>query len=419
MLPSVYDVTGWAQQRIADAAAAAAELDARRRGLPAPEPVDVSPNGAAAAFLAESLFEPLGWTLPPPWDPVAGDYRTRDGWIRLHTNYAWHRHAALSVLGVAADRDAVAAAVAGLEGEQVETAVVEAGGCAAVMHTAADWRAHPHGQVAVGEPMLHVDPAPAASPAAWPVGDAPLSGIRVLDLTRVIAGPECTRFLAALGADVLRIDPPGFDEVPALVPEATAGKRCAFLDAADPRFAELVAEADVVVFGLRPGALAIDLRACNPALVVASLDAYGWAGPWAGRRGFDSLVQMSCGIAARGMEAYRADRPRPLPAQALDHGAGFTLAAGVCRALSTLLADGTPSTVRTSLVGMANALMASEDGDPHAPPPQWDDGVFEQCDTEWGKARRVRFPVAIGGRRFTWRRPPGPLGRDAPAFSPR
>jgi len=404
MLASVYDVTGWAVRSITDAASAAAGLDGLRRGV-APATVSVEPRLAAAAFLSEALFSPVGWELPPPWDPIAGDYPTADGWIRLHTNYAGHRRAALSALGLAADadRDAVAAAVAACDGAVLETAVVDAGGAAAVMHAAAEWRAHEHGRVAVAEPLVRVDEAGAAVARRWRLGPSPLSGIRVLDLTRVIAGPECTSFLARLGADVVRVDPPGFEEVPALVPVTMAGKRLVELDirSAPDRFAELVSLSDVVVHGLRPGALDglgfsdAKLRSINPALVVGALDAYGWEGPWARRRGFDSLVQMSCGIAARGMEAYGADRPRPLPAQALDHGAGFTLAAAVCRALARLLTDGVASSVRTSLVGVANVLMAAEDGDPHAPPPAWDDDLFEPVDTPWGPARRPRFPAAL------------------------
>ena len=166
----------------------------------------------------------------------------------------------------------------------------------------------------------------------------------MLDLTRVIAGPVCTGFLAGHGADVLRIDPPGFDEVAALLPIVTAGQAVRGARPHDPtgreRFVELVADADVVVHGMRPGrwsgsASAAALRRINPALVDAGLDAYGWCGPWAGRRGFDSLVQMSCGIAAAGALAAGVDRPVPLPAQALDHGTGYLLAAGVMVARST------------------------------------------------------------------------------------
>lgn len=161
----------------------------------------------------------------------------------------------------------------------------------------------------------------------------PLAGIKVLDFTRVLAGPVATRFLAGLGADVLRIDPPEWDE-PGVVPDVILGKRCARLDlhtAEDRRvFEALLARADIVVHGYRPGAMARlgydegERRTINPGLVDVSLCAYGWTGPWAGRRGFDSLVQMSIGIAEAGMRWQQAERPVPLPVQALDHATGLS-----------------------------------------------------------------------------------------------
>ncbi len=428
VLPSIYDVTGFAAATIAAANLAAAELVAARTSRPAP-PVVVDRVAASAAFLSERLLQPRGWELPPLWDPVAGDYRAADRWIRLHTNYAHHLRAVLEVLGVPADRAAVAAAVAELDGAALEAAVVAEGGCAAAMNTAAEWAGNEHGRIATGAPAVAVHGGPSTTMrvlGGLDAGAPPLDGVRVLDLTRVIAGPICTRFLAAQGADVLRLDPPGFEEVGAIVPDATVGKRCASLDLSGAggraRMAQLVAEADVLVHGYRPGALEglglglDELRAINPALVVASLDAYGWEGPWQGRRGFDSLVQMSCGIAAAGGAAKGTDQPGPLPAQALDHGTGYLLAAGVCRALALGQRDGEAATVRASLVGTANVLVAGPAGDLDRPAPTWPDEVFVDVDTAWGPARRVRCPGTIGGRQASWSRPAGPLGRDEPAF---
>jgi hypothetical protein len=324
-------------------------------------------------FLAESLFEPAGWERPAVWDPIAGDYRAADGWVRLHTNYASHRAAALGALGV--EPEDVAAAVLARSALDVESAVVARGGCAAAMQT-----------VRFPEPVVL---GHGAGSGTWSGRDR----LRVLDLTRVIAGPECTRFLAAaLGADILRIDPPGFDEVPALLPETTAGKRCAFLDIGSARFDELLRDADVVVCGLRPDSVDVTRwRAINPSLVIARLDAYGWTDrAWRTRRGFDSLVQMTTGIAARGQAVYGTDRPTPLPAQALDHGAGFALAAGVCRAITTLRARGEVIDVFASLVGAANELTAFEVDDPHVGIAGWPDALYEPVTTAWGPGRRIR-----------------------------
>jgi hypothetical protein len=395
VLPSVYDVTGFAAATIGAAMLAAAEL----RGDDGDVVVDRMQ--AAAVFSAEMLFTPSGWERVPAWDPIAGDHPAADGWVRLHTNYAAHRQAALWALGC--EPADVASVVAARPAADIEADVVARGGAAAAMHDPGGWRRHRHGSVAVDQPIVFGHGAGAGQPRA---GD----GLRVLDLTRVIAGPECTRFLAAVGADVLRIDPPGFEEVSALLPETTAGKRCASLDVrldAD-RFDALVRDADVLVCGLRPGALDVDrVRAVNPSIVIARLDAYGWAGPWSARRGFDSLVQMSTGIAARGQQVYGTDRPKPLPAQALDHGAGFALAAGVLRAMTELRTNGAVVDVFASLVGAANLLVdGGEVDDPDGAVLELPDSLFEAVTTAWGPARRVRQPMGTAAIA------PGPLGRD-------
>jgi crotonobetainyl-CoA:carnitine CoA-transferase CaiB-like acyl-CoA transferase len=431
VLPSVFDVTGFATACAGAAAAAVAELAAARTST-SRRRASVDRMAASASFRFEGLIAPDGWELPPIWDPVAGDYRTADGWIRLHTNYRHHLEAVVEVLGVPAEREAVAAAVAGSAGDELEAAVVAAGGAAAAMRTGDAWAAHLAGLATAGErPVVLGAPVPISGGTgpdlAAPAGSAPLTGIRVLDLTRVIAGPVATRYLAAYGADVVRIDPPGFEEVPALLPEATAGKRCAWLDlrtdGGRDRFLALVAEAHVVVGGLRPGALAglglglAELRAANPAVITVTHDAYGWDGPWAGRRGFDSLVQMSTGIAAAGAAAAGTDRPTPLPAQALDHGVGHLLAAATCRALTRLAADGATSDVRGSLVGASNVLRATT-----APATRSTvtvaDAQTEVVDTAWGPMRHAPLAGQVEGIPPRWAIDAGPLGRHAPSFAP-
>ena len=431
VLPAYFDVTGLATASVAGATLAAAEFLAARE-VSRPRPVFVDSRASCAAFAAEGLFTPVGWSLPEPWDPIAGNYRAEDGWIRLHTNYAYHRAAVERVLA-AADRAAVAAAVLRWKTGDLEAAVVEAGGCAAVMHARETWLASAPGAATatalpavVSEQRLPAGRAPAESDSPLSGTASPFSGVRVLDMTRVIAGPVCTKFLAAYGAEVLRLDPPGFAEVPALLPETTAGKRTAALDlmadAGRALFENLAADADVLVTGLRADALAGlgyddgTLTAINPALIVASLNAYGWDGPWRDRRGFDSLVQMSCGIAAAGAVAAGRDEPFPLPVQALDHATGYLLAAEVGRALTRRLTRSTVSRIRTSLIGTANLLWSLPR--PTGSPPKPSPGDFELVDTEtaWGPARRVPLPGEIAGVMPEWRVEAGPLGRDRPAW---
>ena len=266
---------------------------------------------------------------------------------------------------------------------------------------------------------------------AWESGDArelptfgrggPLAGVRVLDLTRVIAGPVGTRHLAAFGADILRVDPPGFEEMPSLLLETTRGKRRTALDLKAPdgrgQFETLVAGADVLVHGYRPDALARlgytveHLRLLNPSLVLVALDAYGWSGPWAVRRGFDSLVQMSSGIAHPG----HAGKPTPLPAQALDHGTGYLVAAAVCRALVSGRSGARLALARTAL----EFVRLGQDGDPDAPGLIDPERFLESSTSDFGPLRQVRCAGQIDGFEIAWPHAPGRLGVDAARWTAR
>ena len=358
----------------------------------------------ASLWFAWSIV-PDGWRIPGPWDAVAGDYPTRDGWIKLHTNAPHHREAALGVLGVDAERDAVAAAVAATDGEALEGEIVAAGGCAAKLRTPGEWQAHEQGRSVAAEPLIAWD---VTSCNAESIPGPALTGVRVLDCTRVLAGPVASRFLAAFGADVLRIDPPHWDE-PGVVPEVTVGKRCAGLDLTTAedreRFRELLATADVFLHGYRSDALeglgfgADQRRSLNSTLIDVSLDAYGFTGPWATRRGFDSLVQMSTGIAHRGMDLAGRNEPTPLPVQALDHGTGYLLAAAVLRGLQRR-AGGEGVRARLSLARTAKLLMDTSaastfNGEALKLGRADVDPAIEE--TSWGPARRLRFPARLEG----------------------
>jgi CoA-transferase family III len=424
-LPSSFEVGALASASIGVATLAAAELWAARRGG-AVRRVRIDRRLAAAAFRCERLLAPQGWTLPAFWDPLAGDYRTADGWIRLHTNYSYHRDAALRVLDVPGEKEPLAQAVKRWAADELESAIVDQGGCAAALRTMEAWSRHPQGAALADEPLVAWEgrfSANASDRKERAAPEAPLSGIRVLDLTRVIAGPVGARHLAAFGAQVLRIDPPGFEEAAALLPETTRGKRCAALDlkSAQDRSAweRLVAEADVLIHGYRPGAMealgydAERLRALNPALVLVRYDAYGWSGPWARRRGFDSLVQMSTGIANPGNDGGSDDaRPTPLPAQALDHGTGYLVAAAACRALSDQRSSAHLSLARTAKLlidlGRGGDRSAAELGDAN--------DLLERSETAWGPVKQVPCAGRIDGCEVKWAVSAGRLGRDEPRW---
>ncbi|MCQ8183938.1 CoA transferase [Parvularcula maris] len=366
-----------------------------------------------------------GWEIPSAFDAITGDYRAGDGWIRLHTIADHHRAGALRVLDCEADREAVASAVSGWEAGELEAAIQAEGGAAAAMRGLDAWRSHPAGMAVAAEPLVRWAGRPAQRGANLPHNPVrPLEGLKVLDCTRVLAGPVSTRFLAAWGASVLRIDPPSWEE-PGLVPEVCVGKRCAGLDLRRDqdraRFTGLLREADLFVHGYRPGAIEglgfgeEARRSLNPDLMEVSLSAYGHSGPWAGRRGFDSLVQMSCGIAEHGMRAAGSEKPFPLPVQALDHATGYLMAAAALQALRARR-QGTILTAKLSLARTACLLTpfarSEITGEGHGALPTVDEPTF------WGAAERLRFPVSLNGAEPSWPVEAGPLRRHEPAFSP-
>lgn len=417
-LPSTFEVTELASASIAATGLAIADLLAGQTGTRPGVQVD---RRLSSLWFATSI-RPQGWSLPPLWDAVAGDYPTRDGWIRLHTNAAHHRAAAERVLGAVHDRDQMARRVVEWEAEALETAVVAAGGCAAQMRSWQQWSDHPQGLAVNAEPLICRQLFDAEGSRIWPGHpERPLAGVRVLDLTRILAGPIATRLLAGFGADVLRIDPPGWEE-PGVVPEVTLGKRCARLDLRDDDdrkvFERLLAKADILVHGYRADALErlgygdAQRRVLNPALVDVSLNAYGWTGPWRLRRGFDSLVQMSTGIAHAGMRWQQASRPVPLPVQALDHATGYLMAAAAIRGLAERLATGCGSLARLSLARTAKWLeeqgTVAEDL-PLAEETRADLGFWREH-TPWGPAQRLKPPLQMVGTALHWERGASELG---------
>ncbi len=423
-LPSTFAVTELAGASIGVAGQAVAELIRQQTGrLPS-----VSVDRRLASFWFSSSIRPVGWQVPPLWDPVAGDYASADGWIRLHTNAPHHRAAAERVLGKVADRAAMAANVAGWQAAELEQAIVEAGGCAAQMRTWRAWQTHPQGLAVNAEDLIQRQTVETTRDTPWLGSVArPLTGIKVLDLTRVLAGPVASRFLSGLGADVLRIDSPTWNE-PGVVPEMTLGKRCARLDlkqTADRQvFESLLKGADILFHGYRADALEQlgyttgQLQALAPGLIDVSLNAYGWSGPWRNRRGFDSLVQMSSGIADAGMAWKQSDKPVPLPLQALDHATGYLMAASAIRALSERLKTGRGGSARLSLARTAKLLVEAgqvpEQPALRAEAPGDQGLVVEQ--TAWGQAHRLLAPLTISGTPLQWDLPAGELGSHRPQW---
>ena len=370
---------------------------------------------------------PEGWTLPPAWDDLAGDYAPRVAGSSCTPTRPITAAAALRALDCQADAGGCPRAVAGWQAAALESAVVAEGGVAAEMRSLADWAAHPQGAAVTAEPLVAWDAPRKGRMRDWGARpERPLQGLRVLDLTRILAGPVATRALAGFGAEVLRIDPPGWEE-PSLAPDVTLGKHCARLDLKGPAgqgpLRRPSGRGGCAGAWLPPGCARPAwpwggmARGGGAGADRGAPRAYGWTGPWAARRGFDSLVQMSAGIAHAGMGWAGADRPTPLPVQALDHATGYLMAAAVLVSLRDAVSGRGRRNARLSLARTAALLAGSRDpgGASLAPVGAADfAGGVER--TPWGPARRLRPPLDVAGVPMWWDRTVSALGSAAPCW---
>ncbi|MBM3489105.1 MAG: CoA transferase [Alphaproteobacteria bacterium] len=423
-LVSSFRVDVAAQVTIAAVAAAAAHYW-RLQGNPA-QAIGVDLAAAAAEFLSERLYRLDGKPAPDLWDDLAGAYRTKDGGsIRLHTNLPHHRAGLLRLLRAAPRRPAVAEAIASWPAERLEEEGTARGLVLAMARDFAGWDRLPQAAILAAEPLVAVTPLADAPRRRGPGGPRPLSGLRVLDLTRIIAGPVCGRALAAHGAVVLRLIAPGLPTMPALDVDSGRGKYSAHLDLKQAdgreRLRELIRRADVLLQSYRPGALAAlgfgaeDVARLNPGIVHASLSAYGEEGPWGGKRGFDSLVQTASGFNLAEAEAAGEAGLRPLPCQALDHASGYLLALGTLAALGRQRDMGGGWRVRVSLArsglwlrGLGRRALVGG-----LPPPVPE---REASASGYGRLEAVRHAARLSLTPARWALPAMPHGCHAAAW---
>lgn len=426
-LPSSFRVGAAAQASIGASGLAAAALWRLRGG--ASQRVAVDMRHAAAEFRSERYLRRAGDMPADIWDAIAGLYPTSDGWVRLHTNFPHHRDGILALLGCGPERNAVGAALSAWKAEAFETAATAAGMCVAALRDFPTWDAHPQAAFVAASPVLRVTRiGDAPRRALPPAASRPLSDVRVLDMTRVIAGPVGARTLTAHGADVLHVTSPKLPNIPALLLDTGRGKRPAFLDlqlAADrSALRALVAEADVFLQSYRAGALAAhgfsaaELAALRPGIVVATLSAYGETGPWGGKRGFDSLVQTATGFNAAEAEAAGSATPRVLPAQALDHASGYLLALGSMAALHHRATEGGSWLVQVSLAATGHWLRGlGRLPDGFAGPDLADvDDLLEATETPDGRVMAMRHAAILAATPAHWSQPALPLGSCAPEW---
>lgn len=361
-LAATLPVWSLAAGSVAAVAAAANRLRDAHHLAPVPHRID--PARVTAAFSSDRLLRVDGRTVPT-FSDLSGFFPTFDGWVRTHANYQHHRIRLFQALGLPDDAplDLAVAQIAMSRASDIEDNAAATGAIAVRVRTEEEWAETPQAVAAASGPLVAVEQREDRAGVQFR-SDAtpfqPLRGVRVLDLTRVIAGPVATRTLALLGAEVLRVDPPWLPEIPWQYADTCQGKHSTLLDIREhsPAFHDLLSSADVLVTGYRPRSLEYAglTTAVRPGLVHARVSAWGETGPWGSRRGFDSIVQAATGISI--LEGAPSV-PGALPAQALDHASGYLMAAGVIDALAARTADGIGRDVRVSLARTASWLLTA------------------------------------------------------------
>ncbi|MBT1515548.1 CoA transferase [Bradyrhizobium sp. SRL28] len=429
-LPSSFRVAAAAQVSVAATALAATEIWKMRSGQA--QRVTVDMRHAVVECRSERYLRVDGKPPPPAWDAIAGVYKTRDGFVRLHTNFPHHRDAVCKVLNCKPERDAVQAALMQWDGEAFETSAYAGGGVVAFMRSHDQWSATPHAKALAGVPLISIAKIGEAAPKPWPKGDRPLAGLRVLDLSRVIAGPVAGRTLAAHGADVLLISGPELPAIPWLTIDTGRGKLTSFVELKNAQgrsvLRDLLAHADIFSQGYRPRAIPSlgfspeDAARINPGIIYVTLSAYGAAGPWAERRGFDSLVQTATGFNHAEGQAAGVDGPKELPAQMLDHATGYIMAFGAMMAKARQAREGGSWHVQVSLAQTGRWLwnlgrvadgLDTRDLTGEAVTP-----FIEEIPSGFGALRSVRHSAILSKTPAFWARPAMPLGSHPPQWPP-
>lgn len=425
VLPSLYRVTDVAAASVMAATAAALRLSERPSLRPS-----LTTTGAAAVFRSERHIMVQG-RRPALWEPMSGYYQCADGrWIQLHCNFPHHRAGVVDVLGCPDDPAAVADVLrAEVRASELEDRLAVAGLCATMARTPEEWAAHAQGQAVATLPVIEIDRAGAAPPRGLTSPpDLPLAGVRVLDLTRIIAGPTCGRVLGQYGAQVLRIGAHHLPTVEACVIDTGFGKRAAHLDLRSSQdravMEELLSDAHVVIDGFRPGGLdslgygGERLLTDHPGLVHVTLSAYGHLGPWSTRRGFDSLTQTASGIGLAAARAAGVEGTLPLPCQALDHGTGWLLAAATMTALHRQREEGGSWMIRGSLAQTGHFLTSLGQVDHLDHPEPTDSEVapyLTRSSSSFGELTHVAAQGRLDGR-VSYDLPPVPVGTHPPAW---
>src|SRR5580700_8172593 len=398
--------------------------------------VAVDLRQATASLRSGNYLQVNGVKVRGDRNEVMGMYPAKNGrWSYVHANFPNHRAAALKVLGCEESKAAVRQAVAGWDALELEEAIIAAGGAGGMVRSMAEWGQHPQAAAIASLPLMEILKIGDAPLEKLPEGDRPLSGIRVLDLTRVLAGPTCARTLAEHGADVLKITGAHLPNIGYQEFDTGHGKLSAHLDLRQAKDVEilkgLVRETDVFSQGYRPGTLGgrglspEELSAIRPGLVYVSLCAFSHAGPWASRRGFDTVIQTVSGITSRQVAVVPGKTPGPqfYPVSAIDYCTGYLMAFGAMVALARRAREGGSWLVRISLaqvgkwiVDLGEVPAAALEG----VPAEFAAGELErwstQSETPSGRLRHLKPAVQLSETPPYWARPSVPLGYHRPAW---
>jgi len=437
VLPTPFRIGAAGAAALAATGLAAADLWELRTGRRQDVAVDL--RQAVASLRSGHYLQVNGAKVRSERNPVMGMYPAKNGrWSYVHANFPNHRAAALRVLACEEDQEAVRRAVAQWDALELEEAIIAAGGAGGMVRSMAEWAQHPQAAAIAALPLMEILKIGDSPPEKLPEGSRPLSGIRVLDLTRVLAGPTCARTLAEHGADVLKITATHIAARDDQEYDTGHGKLSARLDLRQPQDLDilrgLVREGDVFSQGYRPGTLADrglspeELAAVRPGLVYVSLCAFSHKGPWASRRGFDTVVQNVSGITTRQGELFPGAEPGPqfYPVSAIDYLTGYLMAFGAMVALARRAREGGSWLVRISLAQTGRWLVNCGEV-PEASlknvAKEFSEAEIDrwsiESDAPAGRLRHLGPTVRLSETPPRWARPSVPLGHNEPVWPAR
>jgi crotonobetainyl-CoA:carnitine CoA-transferase CaiB-like acyl-CoA transferase len=425
VLPSRYRIGEAAAVSLALSAAAAADIHEARGGQA--QQVSSSVRAAALAITSYQHNRLDGKPVPrqPPGVPTSSIYQCGSGgWVHLQGGLPHLKRGTLELLGCDDDLSEIARTLRHWDAAELEDALAARGLCGARARTWDEWSEHEHGAVVTAAPLVEIIKIGEAPPKRTARAARPLGGIRVMDLTRILAGPVCGKTLASHGADVLHVSTPALPNILNCVIDTGHGKRTCELDlreeAGAGRLHELADTCDIFVNGYRSGGLESrgfgpsDLAERAPGIIYVSVNCYGHGGPWGQRRGWEQLAQTVTGIVLAEGDAA----PRLLPGAPNDYITGFLAAYGAMAALRAQLTVGGSWWVRASLCQTAAWIQRA--GHLERPPggiPEPADADYATAATGFGQLRYLRPPVTMTGTQPRWALPPSPLGSHAAGWS--